>query len=121
LIVNVSLAFAQTVTTDAPPEPITWWHKMLDIIIPFAMTFGGPYISTFFKTAPPWVKYLISSIVGILVGAGAGEYTSFPMNTDTGAASGLTLGMTGQRLLQSMPHATPRALVTDVATETAKT
>jgi hypothetical protein len=97
-----ALAYAQTLTTDAPVEQ-KFWEVFLKMAFPVVMTFVGPIVTGFIKTAPDWVKYLLASISSMIVGAGFGEIPNFPLTAESAATVGLLSGPAGQALFLRKP------------------
>ena len=104
VLLSVSYAVAQTLTTDAPPEQKAW-EVALKMLFPIIMTAVGPYftglITSSFAKVPAPVQYVISSILGLLMGAVAGQVPGFPLGSESAATIGLASGGTGQFLANS--------------------
>jgi hypothetical protein len=97
-----TLAVAQTLTTDAPPEQKAW-EILLKLAFPVLMTVIGPYATFFIKGAPTPVKYAVASLASMLIGAGLGSIPAFPLGLESAATIGMTSGATGQALYLSRP------------------
>lgn len=102
VMVNMSDAVAQTLTTDAPLEQKTW-EILLKLAFPVLMTAVGPMLTQYMKTMPPVVKYLVASLGSMVVGAGAGAIPDFPLSIESGATIGVTSGAIGQKLFMMQP------------------
>ena len=104
VLLSVSAAVAQTLTTDAPPEQKAW-EVAIKMIFPILMTAVGPYltglITSSFAKVPAPVQYVISSLLGLLMGAIAGQVPGFPLGSESAANMGLAGGATGQFLANS--------------------
>ncbi len=98
----VSVAIAQTLTTDAPPVQKTW-EILLKLAFPVVMTVVGPLVTGLIKTAPDWVKYVVASLASMLVGAGAGSIPDFPLSVESAATIGVTSGAIGQKIFMTVP------------------
>jgi hypothetical protein len=103
VLLSVSYGFAQqSIASDAPPEE-KLWQTLLKLAFPFIMTMVGPYLTSFLKTAPEPVKYVVSGLVSMLLGAGAGTIPDFPIYPESAATIGLASGIAGQKLFNTQP------------------
>ena len=104
VVLSVGYAIAQTLTTDAPPEQKAW-EVMLKMVFPVIMTAVGPYITGLvtsgFARVPKPVQYVISSLLGLVIGAIAGQVPGFPLGSESAANMGLAAGASGQFLANS--------------------
>lgn len=104
VLLSVSYAIAQTLTTDAPVSQMGW-EVALKLIFPIIMTALSPYltglITSNFAKVPPPVQYAITSILSLVMGGLAGAIPGFPMGPESAATVALGSGNTGQFLANS--------------------
>ena len=85
VLLSVSYAVAQTLTTDEP-APQKMWEVLLKTFFPILMTVGMPYltglITSGFRKVPQPIQYVISSVLGAIVGALAGQIPDFPLGSE---------------------------------------
>jgi hypothetical protein len=115
LVVAVIAAFAQEVVPTPAPIPPDYGQKLFDLGMMFLITVVGPVITTFMKTAPQWVRYMITAIVSVGGGALTGEFTSVPFNPDTLAMIAGSISLSIQKALH-----TPRPEVVKAEQEAVK-
>lgn len=75
------------------------WRPIFSILVPFVSMFGGPWLNSWIGGLSPVVRYALSALVGMLAGGLGSEFTAYPMHLDAGISAGLTMGITGQKLL----------------------
>lgn len=102
-LVLASLGLAQAEAAPAAP-PTDYWAAIFKVVFPVVITIVGPIVTGFIKTAPSWVKYILSGLSSALVGAGAGEIPNFPLTPESAALVGLLGGPVGQALYLSTPR-----------------
>ena len=104
VIISVSYAMAQTLTTDAP-VPEKAWEIILKLGFPILMTAAGPYItglitSNFVKVHPA-IQYAITSFFSLITGALVGQIPDFPLTSESAATMAIAAGNTGQFMANS--------------------
>ena len=105
-----SLALAQTLTTDLPPEQKAW-EVFLKVLFPPLWMSLSPMLLRWLETGPakwaatlpPSVQVVISSIIGALAAGFAGLIPDFPLTPESAATMGAASGATGQLLLRATP------------------
>ena len=101
-------SFAQTLTTDAPPQQKIW-EVFLKVLFPAVWTAVAPWITGLvtsgIKRVPPSIQVLISTVLGTIMAALAGAIPDFPLGIESAATMGAAGGATGQLLVNMNPAA----------------
>jgi hypothetical protein len=109
LLLMAGSAVAQTLTApNPPPAPQAAWEMLLKLAIPIVITGASPYlqgwITSNFAKVHPSIQYMISSLLGLAMGAIAGQIPDFPLTSESAANMGAGAGLTGQ-FLANQSHA----------------
>lgn len=106
LLLVYAESFAQTLTTDAPPQQKAW-EIILKVMFPALWTIGAPWLTGIvtmgISHVPPPLRVVISSILGAVVAGVAGMIPDFPLTIESAATMGLAGGATGQVLANLSP------------------
>jgi cobalamin synthase len=107
-ILSAGYVLAQAIGGTPTVAPVDYAQKAIDVGLTLLMTFLGPVITRFMTTSPPWVRYLVTAVCGAGTGFATGEYSSYPMQGDTGAILGIlnSLGVT-KFLHEQLPPPAP--------------
>lgn len=103
MLLYAGYALAQTLTLDNPPAPAqASWEVLLKLAFPVIITGISPYvtgwITSSFAKVHPSIQYMISSLLGLIMGALAGQIPDFPLGSESAATIGAGAGGTGQYL-----------------------
>ena len=103
MLVMVSMAVAQTLTADNPPPPgQALWEIAIKAIFPVLITAVAPHvtgwITSSFAKVHPSIQYVISSVLGLVMGAITSQIPGVPLSTESAANIGAGAGATGQYL-----------------------
>ena len=101
-------AFAQTLTTDAPPQQKIW-EVFLKVLFPAVWTAVAPWVTGLvtsgIKQVPVPIQIVISSVLGAVMAGAAGAIPDFPLTIESAATMGAAGGGTGQLLVNMNPIA----------------
>jgi len=100
--------FAQTLSTDAPPQQKAW-EIFLKVLFPAVWTVGAPWvtglITSGIKHVPSPLRVIISSVLGAITAGLAGAIPDFPLTIESASEMGAAGGATGQVLALLQPGA----------------